>query len=37
MKMNDINVHTNTAYGRATVNKDTIDTHTNAAYGQIMM
>ena len=32
--MNDI--HTNTAYGRPTVNKDTIDVHNNAAYGQMM-
>ena len=35
--MNTINTHTNTAYGRPTVNKDTIDVHNNDAYRQIMM
>ena len=33
----DINVHTNTAYERSTVNKDIIDVHNNAAYRHTMM
>uniref|UniRef100_A0A1X7TR21 Fibronectin type-III domain-containing protein n=1 Tax=Amphimedon queenslandica TaxID=400682 RepID=A0A1X7TR21_AMPQE len=31
----NINVHTNTAYQRSTVNKDIIDVQNNAAYGQV--
>ncbi|XP_019858226.1 PREDICTED: uncharacterized protein LOC109586473 [Amphimedon queenslandica] len=33
----NINVHTNTAYQRSTVNKDIIDVQNNAAYGQVTM
>ena len=33
----NINVQTNTAYQRSTVNKDIIDVHNNTAYGQITM
>ena len=30
-------LHTNTAYDRPTINKDIINVHNNDAYGQIMM